>query len=83
MITISASDIIKKQSYITRPTEITIVEDAKKHIKRSVVLPYELYERVKEKIEDEVYMMNNQKALSKKSYEEFLETESISEDLAQ
>ena len=81
MITISASDIIRKPSYITRPTEITLVEDAKKHIKRSVVLPYELYERVREKIEDEVYMMNNQKALSKESYDEFLSIETISEEL--
>ena len=59
MIVINASDIIKKPSYITRPEGITLVEDAKKHIKRSVVLPYALYERVKEKIEDEVYIMNN------------------------
>ena len=81
MITISASDIIKKPSYITRPTEITLVEDAKKHIKRSVVLPYKLYERVREKIEDEVYMMNNKQALSKESYDEFLSIESISEEL--
>jgi hypothetical protein len=81
MITISASDIIKKPSYITRPTEITLIEDAKKHIKRSVVLPYELYERVREKIEDEVYMMNNKRALSEKSYNEFLSIETISEEL--
>ena len=81
MITISASDIIKKPSYITRPTEITLVEDAKKHVKRSVVLPYELYERVREKIEDEVYMMNNKQALSNKAYDEFLSIETISEEL--
>ena len=81
MMTISASDIIKKPSHITRPTEITLIEDAKKHIKRSVVLPYELYERVKEKIEDEVYIMNNKQALSKKSYDEFLSIETISAEL--
>ncbi len=81
MIIISSSDVIKKPSYITRPTDITLVEDAKKHIKRSVVLPYALYEKVKEKIEDEVYMMNNKQALSKKSYDEFLEIESVNEEL--
>jgi len=82
MITINASDIIKKPSYITRPTEITLVEDVKKHIKRSVVLPSALYERVRDTIEDEVYMMNNKQALSKKSYNEFLVIETISEELA-
>ncbi len=81
MITISSSDIIKKPSYITRPTDITFVEDAKKHIIKSVVLPYSLYEKVKEKIEDELYIMNNKKALSSQAYNEFLEIESVSEEL--
>lgn len=81
MITISSSDVIKKPSYITRPTDITFVEDAKKHITRSVVLPYELYEKIKEQIEDAFYLMNNKEALSRKSYDEFLEIESISEEL--
>lgn len=81
MLTISSSDIIKKPSYITKPTEITFVEDAKQHITKSVVLPYALYERVKEKIEDEVYLMNNKGALGEKPYEEFLEIEAIIEDI--
>ncbi len=81
MLVISSSDIVKKPSYVTRPTDITFVEDAKKHITKSVVLPYELYERVREKIEDENYLMNNQKALSKEAYSEFLEIESVSEEL--
>ncbi|MEA1917011.1 MAG: hypothetical protein U9N42_05710 [Campylobacterota bacterium] len=81
MITISSSDFIKKPSYITRPTDITFVEDAKKHITKSVVLPYSLYEKLKEKIEDEVYLMNNQNALGDKSYSDFLEIEEIVEEL--
>jgi len=80
MITITSSDIIKKPSYITRPTDITFIEDAKKHIIKSVVLPYALYEKLKDKIEDEVYIMNNAKALSHQAYEEFLEIETIVED---
>ena len=80
MITISSSDFIKKPSYITKPTDITFIEDAKQHITRSVVLPFALYEKLKEKIEDELYIMNNQKALSKQSYEEFLEIEAIVEE---
>ena len=80
MIIISSSDIVKKPSYITQPAEITFVEDAKRHITKSVVLPYELYERLREKIEDEVYLMNNKKALSNKAYEEFLGIESVVEE---
>jgi hypothetical protein len=81
MLTISSSDVIKKPSYITKPTDITLIKDVRKNIKRSVVLPYALYERVKEQIENEVYLMNNKKALSKQSYDDFLEIESISEEL--
>ncbi len=77
MLTISSSDIVKKPSYITNPAEITFVEDAKKHITKSVVLPYALYLRVKEQIEDELYLMNNKNALSKSAYKEFLEIESV------
>jgi len=81
MIVVSSSDIIKKPSYITQPKDITFVEDAKKHITKSVVLPYELYEKLKEKIEDELYIINNEKALSKESYEDFLEIEEVCEEL--
>ena len=81
MITISSSDIIKKPSYVTRPKEITFVEDMKKHVIKSVVLPYELYERVREKIEDEMYLMRNAEALGEEAYKEFLESEEIVEDL--
>jgi len=82
MITINSSDIVKKPSYITQPKDITFVEDAKKHITKSVVIPFDLYEKIKEKIEDELYLLNNAKALSKSSYDEFLEIEGICEDLA-
>ena len=81
MITISSSDIVKKPSYITRPEEITFVEDMKKHVIKSVVLPYELYERVREKIEDEMYLMRNVSALGEASYEDFKLIEEVSEDL--
>ncbi len=82
MITISSSDVIKKPSYITNPKEITIVKDAKKHIIKSVVIPFELYEKIKEKLEDEIYLLENSDALNAKSYKEFLEIESSCEDLA-
>ncbi|MEO1953955.1 MAG: hypothetical protein ABGW74_04550, partial [Campylobacterales bacterium] len=66
---------VKKPSYITNPQDITFVEDAKKHIKKSVVLPYALYEKLKEQIEDELYLFENKKALSQDAYDEFLEIE--------
>ncbi len=81
MITIASRDIIRTPSYITNPKDITFVEDAKKHIIKSVVFPYALYEQLREKIEDELYIIQNQQALSKESYDEFLEIEEISEEL--
>jgi hypothetical protein len=80
MIIINSSDFIKKPAYITQPADITFVEDAKKHITKSVVIPYVLYEKLKEKIEDELYILQNQNALNKKSYEEFLQIEEVIED---
>ena len=79
MITISSSDIIKKPSYISRPQDITFVKDAKKHIIKSVVIPYELYEKVQKTIEDELYLLKNAKALSKEAYDDFLEIETVVE----
>ena len=75
MLTINSSDIVKKPSYITRPKDITFVEDAKKHITKSVVLPYDFYKIVQEKIEDELYLYQNKRALDKKAQDEFLEIE--------
>ncbi|RBQ32483.1 hypothetical protein CRU92_01890 [Arcobacter sp. FW59] len=81
MIVINSSDFIKKPSYITQPTDITFVEDAKKNVTKSVVIPYSLYEKLREKIEDELYLLQNKKALNKKSYEEFLNIEEVIEDM--
>lgn len=83
MITISSTDVVKKPSLITQPRDITFVKDIKKHIVKSVVIPYSLYEQLREKIEDELYLLQNKKALSKESYEEFLDIEdSFAKDLA-
>ncbi|MEA1891853.1 MAG: hypothetical protein U9N33_03985 [Campylobacterota bacterium] len=75
MFTISSSDIIKKPSYITQPKEITFVEDTKKHIVNSVVIPYALYVQLKEKIEDELYLFQNKDALSQSYDDECIETQ--------
>jgi len=82
MLTIASRDIVKTPSYITAPKDITFVEDAKKHIIKSVVFPYEIYEQLREKIEDELYIIQNKQALCKQSNDEFLEIEEIIEELA-
>jgi len=81
MITIATRDIIKTPSFITSPKDITFVEDAKRHIIKSVVIPYDLYEQMREKIEDELYLIQNKKALSQESYDDFLEIEEVCEEL--
>ena len=71
MISITSSDVIKKPSFVTNPSDITFIEDAKKHIIKSVVLPYSLYEKIKEQLEDELYLSQNREALSPQSREAF------------
>ena len=71
MISITSSDVIKKPSFVTNPSDITFIEDAKKHIIKSVVLPYSLYEKIKEQLEDELYLSQNREALSTQSRREF------------
>ncbi|WP_456458738.1 hypothetical protein [Nitratifractor sp.] len=71
MISITSSDVIKRPSFVTNPSDITFIEDAKKHIIKSVVLPYSLYEKIKEQLEDELYLSQNREALSTPSREEF------------
>ena len=79
---ISSSDVIKKPSAVTNPQELTIVKDLKKNLIKSVVLPYALYEKIKDKLEDELYLMENADALGKEAYAEFLQIEEAAEDLA-
>jgi hypothetical protein len=81
MITIASKEIIKTPSLITQPKDITFIEDAKKHIIKSVVLPYDLYLKLQEKIEDELYLIQNEKALSKTAQNEFLGIEEVVEEL--
>ncbi len=81
MITISSSDIVKKPSYVSRPKEVTFVEDAKQHVIRSVVIPYEIYEKIREKIEDELYLAANAAALGEEAYGDFLQIEPAAEEL--
>ena len=81
MLTISSSDIVKKLSYVTKPEEIIFVEDANQHVIRSVVMPYNIYEMIREKIEDELYLAANSSALSQEAYDGFLEMEDVIDEL--
>ncbi len=71
MISITSSDVIKKPSFVTNPSDITFIEDAKKHVIKSVVLPYSLYEKIREQLEDELYLSQNREALSEHAQRAF------------
>ena len=72
MLSISSSDVIRKPSYVTQPKEITMVKDAKQNTIKSIIFPYELYKNIRERLENELYLVQNADALSRKSYEAFL-----------
>ena len=82
MLSINSTDINEKALFILNPQDITFIKDVQKNITQSVVLPYEFYQSIKDKIEDEFYLFENNKALSNSSYKEFLDIEeSFVEDL--
>jgi hypothetical protein len=68
---ISVSDVVKKPSIVTNAMEVTIIEDAKRHIAKSVVIPYSIYEKLKTRLDEEIYMLENAKALGAEAYEAF------------
>jgi len=78
---ITVSEVVKRPSIVTNATEVTLIEDAKRHIAKSVVIPYSLYEKVRTKLEEELYLLENTQALNTEAYQEFLEIESAAEDL--
>ena len=80
---ITVSDVVKKPSIVTNATEVTLIEDAKRHIAKSVVIPYALYEKVRTKLEEELYLLENAQALDSDAYREFMEIESVVEDLGE
>jgi len=78
---ITVSDVVRKPSIVTNATEVTLIEDAKRHIAKSVVIPYAIYEKVRGKLEEELYLLENAGALDENAYEDFLEIEEAAEDL--
>jgi len=65
MITVSASDIAKKPSLVTNPKDLTIIEDVKKKIAKSVIIPYEMFKELKEDIEYKLWLKKNKDGLVK------------------
>lgn len=82
MTTVTTTDILRHPALLNATDGITLIEDGRRHEPKSVLLPYALYQKVQERIEDELYLMNNQKALGTEAYQEFLEIEEVIENLA-
>lgn len=82
MTTVTTTDILRHPALLNATDGITLIEDGRRHEPKSVLLPYSLYKKVREQIEDELYLMSNQKALNSDAYQEFLEIEEVIEDLA-
>lgn len=81
MHVVNSSDILRKPALLSSD-EVLYIEDGRKHQLKSVLIPADLYELVREQIEAELYLKRNAKALSQEAYSEFLERESVVEDLA-
>ncbi|WP_457594011.1 hypothetical protein [Hydrogenimonas sp.] len=81
---ITVSDVVKKPSIVTNATEVTLIEDAKRHIAKSVVIPYAIYQKLKDRMDEELYLLENAEALGLEAYGEFEEVdEAGAEDLGQ
>ena len=81
MQVVNSSDILRKPGLLSSD-EVLYIEDGRKHQLKSVLIPAELYELVREQIEAELFLKRNAKALDQASYQEFLDREVVAEDLA-
>ena len=68
---ITVSDVVKKPSIVTNATEVTLIEDAKRHIAKSVVIPYAIYQKLRDRLDEEIYLLENAQALGADAYAEF------------
>lgn len=83
MKTLTIKEAVKKPSNISNPKEITYILDSKEKKIKSVVIPYEMYLKVKEELEAEEFLKRNYKTLmSEENYQIFKETtDNVAEDL--
>jgi len=79
--TVTTTDILRHPALLNASSGITLIEDGRRHEPKSVLLPYALYQKVRERIEDELYLMSNRSALGTQAYQEFLEIEEVVEEL--
>jgi len=80
---ITVSDVVKRPSIVTNAKEVTLIEDAKRHIAKSVVIPYAIYQKLQEKLEEELYLLENSGALNAQAYDEFSQIETVVEELSE
>jgi hypothetical protein len=78
---VTSSDILRKPALLSSD-QVLFIEDGRKHVLKSVLLPIDIYQRVRELVEAEVYLRENALALGSESYDEFLTIEPVVEDLA-
>jgi hypothetical protein len=78
---VTSSDILRKPALLSSD-QVLFIEDGRKHVLKSVLLPIDIYQRVRELVEAEVYLRENARALGAESYDEFLTIEPVVEDLA-
>ncbi len=78
---VTSSDILRKPALLSSD-QVLFIEDGRKHVLKSVLLPIDIYQRVRELVEAELYLRENAKALGADSYAEFLAIETVVEDLA-
>lgn len=64
---VNSSDILRKPALLSS-SEVLYIEDGRKHVLKSVLLPIDLYETVREQIEAELYLRENAKALGADAY---------------
>jgi len=78
---VTSSDILRKPALLSSD-QVLFIEDGRKHVLKSVLLPIDIYQRVRELVEAEIYLRENAQALGEESYAEFLAIETVVEDLA-
>jgi hypothetical protein len=78
---VTSSDILRKPALLSSD-QVLFIEDGRKHVLKSVLLPIDIYHRVRELVEAEIYLRENAQALGEESYADFLAIETVVEDLA-
>ncbi len=77
---VNTTDILRKPALLNSK-ELLFIEDGRKHITKSVLMPVELFDKFREQIEDEMYLIKNSKALDNQSYKEFKDIDNMAGEL--